>query len=53
MKDTRMLEVVLDGISIVAGSVFLALTLAGIFTWADTGWSIGLFTGWLARHLLH
>jgi hypothetical protein len=52
MTDTRTFEQVLDITAIVGGVLFLALMLAGVFTMADTGWSIGVFTGWLARHLL-
>jgi hypothetical protein len=48
----RTFERVLDCIAIVAGVLFLALTLAGVLSLSDTGWSIGLFTGWLLRHLL-
>ena len=53
MIDKQTFELVLDVISVVAGGIFLSLTIAGVFSWAATAWSIGLFTGWLGRHLLH
>lgn len=52
-RDTRRLEQVLDAAALAGLGIFLALTVAGVFTWADTGWNIGLFQGWLLRHLLH
>jgi hypothetical protein len=52
MVDKRRFERVLDITAVVAVAVFVALTSAGVLTQADTGWSIGLFTGWMLRHLL-
>lgn len=48
----RTLERVLDLIAGGAAVLFLVLTATGVLSSADTDWSIGLFTGWLLRHLL-
>jgi len=52
MISKRAFEAALDWIAAVAGALFLALMLAGVFTLAEVGWSVGVFTGWLLRHLL-
>ena len=52
MISKRVLESALDWTAVVAGALFLVLMWAGIFTLAEVGWSAGVFTGWLARHLL-
>lgn len=53
MISKRQIERVLDVTALAALFVYVPLTVAGIFTWASTGWTIGLFTGWLLRHGLH
>jgi hypothetical protein len=49
----REFEKQLDSSAILFVLSFLLLTMAWVFSWADTGWPIGLFTGFLLRHCLH
>lgn len=51
--DKRRFELVLDSTAIAAVVVYFSLAASGVLTWAAVSWTLGLFTGWMLRHLLH
>lgn len=53
MIDKRKFEAVLDWTAIAGNCLFLSLAFAGVLPWVAVAWSIGIFTGWLARCHLH